>query len=43
MTDEEQDMLDTAFGLTPTSRLGCQIPISKLPDGVTVIIPAISR
>ncbi len=25
-TEEEEDMLDLAFGLTHTSRLGCQIP-----------------
>ena len=24
-TDEELDMLDLAFGLTDTSRLGCQV------------------
>jgi ferredoxin len=23
--EEEEDMLDLAFGLTPTSRLGCQV------------------
>jgi 2Fe-2S ferredoxin len=39
-TEEELDMLDTAFGLTPTSRLGCQIPVSVLPDGVTITIPS---
>ena len=26
-TDEELDMLDLAFGLTDTSRLGCQVTI----------------
>ena len=25
VTDEELDMLDLAFGLTDTSRLGCQV------------------
>jgi 2Fe-2S ferredoxin len=25
--EDEEDMLDLAFGLTPTSRLGCQIII----------------
>ena len=27
-SEEEEDMLDLAFGLTSTSRLGCQIIIS---------------
>ncbi len=26
---DEEDMLDLAFGLTPTSRLGCQIIMTK--------------
>ncbi len=26
--DEEEDLLDLAFGLTPTSRLGCQVKIT---------------
>lgn len=28
-TDDENDMLDLAFGLTETSRLGCQVEMSK--------------
>ena len=35
-TDEELDMLDLAFGLTETSRLGCQVCVSKELSGVTV-------
>ncbi|XP_054271189.1 uncharacterized protein LOC128991928 [Macrosteles quadrilineatus] len=38
--DEELDMLDLAYDLTPTSRLGCQILLSKDLDGVEVRIPA---
>merc|ERR1712025_13828 len=38
-TDEELDMLDLAFGLTDTSRLGCQICMSKSIDGVVVNVP----
>merc|ERR1719154_408268 len=38
-TDEELDMLDLAFGLTDTSRLGCQVCMSKELDGITVVIP----
>lgn len=39
-TDEELDMLDLAFDLTDTSRLGCQIILSKDLDGLTVQVPA---
>lgn len=28
--DEEEDLLDLAFGLTSTSRLGCQVLVSEL-------------
>lgn len=38
-SEDEEDMLDLAFGLTPTSRLGCQIIISKELDGLTVTLP----
>merc|ERR1712079_150146 len=38
-TDEELDMLDLAFGLTDTSRLGCQICMTKALDGITVKVP----
>jgi 2Fe-2S ferredoxin len=37
--EEEEDMLDLAVGLTPTSRLGCQIRISEEIDGLTVRLP----
>ncbi len=36
----ERDMLDLAFGLTPTSRLGCQIVMTEELDGLTVTLPA---
>jgi len=38
-TDEEMDMLDLAYGLTDTSRLGCQVCMSKELDGMEVMIP----
>jgi len=38
-TDEELDMLDLAYGLTDTSRLGCQVCISKALDGIEVSVP----
>jgi len=38
-TDEELDMLDLAYGLTDTSRLGCQVCMTKELDGITVLVP----
>ena len=38
-SDDEMDMLELAFGLTPTSRLGCQIMIDDNLDGLTVKVP----
>lgn len=35
-SDEEDDMLDLAFGLTETSRLGCQIKMNAEIDGIQV-------
>lgn len=42
-SEEEEDMLDLAFGLTRTSRLGCQITISDKLEGLKVTIPSASR
>jgi 2Fe-2S ferredoxin len=36
-------MLDLAFGLTKTSRLGCQLVITDELDGLTVRLPAGTR
>jgi len=36
--EEEQDMLDLAYGLTRTLRLGCQIVMSEELDGLTVTL-----
>ena len=36
-------MLDLAFGLTDTSRLGCQIKTVPELDGLVVRIPAATR
>ncbi len=38
-SEEEEDMLDLAFGLTATSRLGCQIIIDEGMDGLVVTVP----
>jgi 2Fe-2S ferredoxin len=42
-TEDEEDMLDLAFGLTRTSRLGCQIIMSDELDGLTVSLPSETR
>lgn len=41
--DDENDMLDLAFGLTETSRLGCQVKMTKALDGLKVKLPAMTR
>ncbi len=38
-SEDEEDMLDLAFGLAETSRLGCQIIMSEELDGLTVKLP----
>lgn len=38
--DEELDMLDLAYDLSDTSRLGCQVILTKELDGLEVIVPA---
>ena len=35
----EQDMLDFAYDVRPTSRLSCQIRVSDALDGLTVTVP----
>ncbi len=42
-SEDEEDMLDLAFGLTHTSRLGCQIIISEELDGLVVTVPPATR
>ncbi len=42
-SEDEEDMLDLAFGLTETSRLGCQIIMSEELDGLTVKLPQETR
>jgi len=42
-TEDEEDMLDLAFGLEKTSRLGCQIVMSDALDGLIVKLPAATR
>ena len=42
-SEDEEDMLDLAFGLTQTSRLGCQIIMNKELDGLEVSLPSATR
>ena len=42
-TEDEEDMLDLAFGLEQTSRLGCQIVMTAALDGLTVRLPSNTR
>ncbi|MAN79108.1 MAG: 2Fe-2S ferredoxin [Rhodospirillaceae bacterium] len=42
-SENEEDMLDLAFGLTHTSRLGCQIVMSEELDGLKVSLPKATR
>ena len=41
--DDENDMLDLAFGLTETSRLGCQVKMTRELDGLKVKLPSMTR
>lgn len=42
-TEDEEDMLDLAFGLTQTSRLGCQVIMCPELDGLVVRLPTATR
>ncbi|KAJ7475909.1 putative YAH1-ferredoxin of the mitochondrial matrix [Mycena latifolia] len=41
--DDENDMLDMAFALTDTSRLGCQVKLTRELDGMTASLPSATR
>lgn len=42
-SEEEEDLLDLAFGLTATSRLGCQVKLTPAFEGAGVTLPAATR
>lgn len=42
-SEDEEDMLDLAFDLQRTSRLGCQIIITEALDGLVVHLPGETR
>ncbi len=39
----EEDMLDQAFGLTATSRLGCQVKLEEGHDHIVIKLPKATR
>ena len=39
VSDEEEEMLDTVFDLSPTSRLSCQLRLSETLDGIRARLP----
>eukprot|EP01035_Chromulina_nebulosa_P020917 gene20917-27112_t len=39
-SEEEQDMLDLAWGLTPTSRLCCQIKVTNALENAVFTVPS---
>jgi ferredoxin len=39
ISDEENDMLDLAYGRASTSRLGCQVTLTKQLEGAVFTIP----
>lgn len=43
LSEDEEDMLDMAFGLTHTSRLGCQITVREYMDGSVFTLPKATR
>jgi ferredoxin, 2Fe-2S len=42
-SEDEEDMLDLAFGLSHTSRLGCQVILTEELDGIVVRVPSSTR
>ena len=42
-TEDEEDMLDLAFDLQETSRLGCQLIMTDAWDGLVVKLPSGTR
>ncbi len=43
LCEEEEDLLDLAYGLTHTSRLGCQIKVDREMEEMTVRLPSATR
>ena len=43
VVEEEEDLLDLAYGLTHTSRLGCQVKVTKDMENTTIRLPSATR
>lgn len=43
LAEDEEDMLDMAFGLTHTSRLGCQVTVGEGMEGSVITLPKATR
>jgi len=43
ISERENDLLDLAYGLRPTSRLGCQVIVDEAMEGKTFEIPRATR
>lgn len=42
-SEDEEEMLDLAIDLRPTSRLGCQLMVTEECDGISLTLPKASR
>ena len=42
-SEEEDEMLDLAWGFTESSRLGCQVTVTEALDGLVVSLPSETR
>ena len=42
-SEDEEDMLDQAFGLTSCSRLGCQVVVTEDMHDMLITIPSATR
>mmetsp|Transcript_4124 Transcript_4124/g.5394 ORF Transcript_4124/g.5394 Transcript_4124/m.5394 type:complete len:179 (+) Transcript_4124:239-775(+) len=42
-SEDEEDMLDMAFALTATSRLGCQVKVNEDMNGMEIRVPSATR
>lgn len=42
-SEEEEDMLDLAAGLTVSSRLGCQVEVTRAFEGRVIKLPSVTR
>ena len=43
LSEDEEDMMDMAFGLTQTSRLGCQIVVTENMEDTIITMPKATR